>query len=97
MAEIAEDKVKTVGRKRGRPRTVTDDHEVPEVGLVAIRLPVPMLTLIYRDAANNFALRNRPIANEKRPRSVICRIAFKNWKLESRISATLSSPSVIFL
>jgi len=67
MAEIAKANVKPVGRKRGRPRTVTDDQEVPEVGQ-ATTLQVPKLTLISRDVANNFALRNKHIASEKRPR-----------------------------
>jgi hypothetical protein len=54
MAELKEDKVKTIGRKRGRPRTVTDDQEVPEVGQAAT-LEVPKLTFISRDVANNSA------------------------------------------
>jgi hypothetical protein len=83
MAEVA-DKVKPSGRKRGRPRTVTDDQEVPEVGQ-ATMLQVPKLTLISSDVANNFAKHNRHIANEKRQRSVTCRIAYKNWRLGSRI------------
>jgi hypothetical protein len=50
---VMEDKPKpSVVRKRGRPRTVTDDQEVPEVGQIA-RFHVLELTL-YRDVANNY-------------------------------------------
>lgn len=38
---------KPSGRKRGRPRTVTDDQEVPEVGQ-ATQLSGAMLTVLYK-------------------------------------------------
>jgi hypothetical protein len=50
---VMEDKLKpSVGRKRGRPRTVTDDQEVPEVGQIA-SFHVLELT-INRGVANNY-------------------------------------------
>ena len=39
---MAEDIVKS-GRKRGRPRTVKDDQEVPEVG----QIPTPQVPFVH--------------------------------------------------
>jgi hypothetical protein len=51
---LMEDKPKpSVGRKRGRPRTVTDDQEVPEVGQIASSMVLELTN--SRDVANNYA------------------------------------------
>lgn len=93
MAEAA---TKPSGRKRGRPRTVINDQEVPEVGQTLKPAAAPLkLTLISRDAANNFASHSKHIASEKKPRSITCRLVSENWKQASKISAILSFPSVI--
>jgi hypothetical protein len=42
---MGEETAKPSGRKRGRPRTVTDDQEVPEVGQT-LTLQLHMLIII---------------------------------------------------
>lgn len=39
---MGEETAKPAGRKRGRPRTVTNEQEVPEVG----QIPTPQVTLL---------------------------------------------------
>lgn len=45
LRTMGEETTKPSGRKRGRPRTVTDDQEVPEVGQIPT-LQVHMLIII---------------------------------------------------